>query len=178
MDLKTNEFWVRKLNRALEYRDTDKDGFITRSDFDIIIERYKEMGSSQAHLDKIREVFQKGYEAWGLSDEKPQLTFEEFREIYSTLLEKGTGASLYSEMFSNMFEQVDMNANGEISLKEWESHNKAFGISAVDAKASFEAMDQNHDGIISRQEFIDYHREYFFTAEDKLNSSILFGPWD
>ena len=42
--------------------------------------------------------------------------------------------------------------------------------------ASFRAMDRNHDTLLSREEFKAYHVEYFFTSEDKLNSSILYGP--
>ena len=71
-----------------------------------------------------------------------------------------------------------MDGDGWISLKEWEHHYQAHIVFLWSTlyKASFEAMDANHDGKISMQEFIDYHTEFFFSSEDKLNSSILYGP--
>ncbi len=66
--------------------------------------------------------------------------------------------------------------NGTISLKEWEIHYNVFGIPVEHAKASFEAMDTDKDGVISQDEFVAYYTEYFYTTEDTLTSSILYGP--
>ena len=84
--------------------------------------------------------------------------------------------SYCDELYSSWFKQVDMDGDSWISLKEWEHHYQAHSIPVEHAKASFEAMDANHDGKISMQEFIDYHTEFFFSSEDKLNSSILYRP--
>ena len=63
-----------------------------------------------------------------------------------------------------------LSRNGNITIEHTVS------IPVEHAKASFEAMDANHYGKISMQEFIDYHTEFFFSSEDKLNSSVLYGP--
>ena len=41
-----NDFWKKKLRKAFENQDVDKDGFISRADYDLIISRYKEMGGA------------------------------------------------------------------------------------------------------------------------------------
>ena len=74
------------------------------------------------------------------------------------------------------FEQIDLNGNGEISVQEWQRYNHAMGISSGHARKSFKAMDANGDGVVSFQEFKAYIREFYFSTEDKLRSSILYGP--
>ena len=40
-ELKKSEFWNKKIRRAVETHDADKNGSITRSDFEFVVERYK-----------------------------------------------------------------------------------------------------------------------------------------
>jgi hypothetical protein len=39
-------------------------------------------------------------------------------------------------------------------------------------------MNTSGDGVVSMDEFIQYNKEFFFTTEDTLKSSILYGPLD
>lgn len=43
-ELTNNDFWNKKFRHAVSVRDVDKDGFITRSDFQIVVQRYRDMG--------------------------------------------------------------------------------------------------------------------------------------
>ena len=43
-EYKENAFWNKKMRRALEVTDVDKDGLISRRDFELIVERQKEFG--------------------------------------------------------------------------------------------------------------------------------------
>ena len=175
-DLRKNDFWMKKFNRCLEIRDVNKDGFLSREDFEAVVERYKELGAPDSHIEKLKANNEILYASWGISDPSVKLTFEEAIEVYTNFLESAKNREKHTEVFGLMFEQVDIDGNGWISLDEWEKHYKAFVINIDAAKASFEAMDTNKDGKISKEEFVNYHTEYFFTAEDKLKSSILFGP--
>ena len=79
-------------------------------------------------------------------------------------------------MFKPMFECLDVNDDGYITLNEWQFHNSALGISQEHSKLSFDAMDRDGDGRVTVEEFVDYHDEYYHTAENKLNSAVLYGP--
>ncbi len=174
--LRQSDFWKKKFHTAVTSTDVDKDGYISRADFDLIVKRYKEAGSTPEHIKKLQDSFEKLYEIWGMTEEGKRLTLDEFEEMFQEKLEKSYAYT--DELYSGWFEQVDMNGDGKITIDEWELHNKALNITAENAKKSFDAMDANKDGIISVQEFIDYHTEFFFSTEDKLNSSILYGPID
>ena len=176
--LKKNPFWQKKFNRALQVRDTNQNGVISQSDFDMIVDRYKEMKAPKAHLDRLKASYQKCFSAWGLADKTTELTFEQCSEVYSKFLESQEKKALHTQIFGEMFDNVDMDGNGVISYDEWVTHYKAMGIDTKYARASFDAMDENGDGQVVRGEFVNYHKEFFFTAEDKLKSSILYGPLD
>ena len=77
-----------------------------------------------------------------------------------------------------MFNCLDINGDGVVSMNEWELHYKCMGIDPKHAKASFEAMDTNSNGVVSLEEFTAYHVEFFSSTDNKLNSAILYGPLD
>lgn len=172
--LRKSDFWKKKFHTAVTATDVDKDGYISRTDFNMIVQRYKDAGSSPEHVKRLEESFEKLYEIWDMTDESKKLSLEEFEKMFEEKLEKSYAYT--DELYSGWFRQVDMNADGVISLEEWKVHNAALGISSENAKKSFLAMDANGDNEVSLQEFIDYHTEFFFSAEDNLHSSILYGP--
>ena len=57
-------------------------------------------------------------------------------------------------------------------------HYKALGADVAYARASFDAMDMDGNGVVSKEEFTAYNIEFFYSTEDKLNSSIMYGPLD
>ena len=173
--LRNDVFWKKKIRHAFVTQDVDKNGCISRADFDLVVQRYKGMGSSEEHTKKLEDTFNKCCEEWGLTDHSVQFTIDEIVEIHGKQLGK---MKELTSMYLEMFDSVDMNANGEISYKEWETHYKSLGIPIEHARPSFKAMDANGDGEVSKQEFINYHMEFFFSTEDKLHSSILYGPLD
>lgn len=172
-ELVKNEFWHKKMTKELSVRDADKDGFISRSDFQLIIQRYKDMGSSEEHLKKLNKNFDAICFMFGVKDEHTKLSFEQCIDSFS---KAGAMVGDVSEVFTTHFEIIDSDGNGEISYKEWVNCYKALDIDTAYARASFDACDTNGDGIISKEEFAAYAYEFIFTAEDKLKSSIIHGP--
>ena len=168
-------FWNKKLDRAVRVRDADKDGVITRKDFELVAQRYKDLGVSGEQLQRIRDSLMKMCDSVGLSDETKQFTYEEFKRRHAHVdIQLGTTNTIFRTMFNGL----DINGNGVVSMKEWELHYKCMGLDPKYAKASFEAMDTNGDGVVSLEEFTAYHVEFFSSTENKLNSAILYGPLD
>lgn len=178
---KENAFWQAKFQRAMEVRDVDKDGFIQIADFKLIVQRYREMGAPDDHLKKIEQSFERTFAKVGLIDDTTALTYQEFSSNFAKILDKLGNLGSDSSLFKESFNIIDTNEDGKISFSEWVNFYKALGIDPIHAKASFDAMDSNGDGVVSMEEFIAYNEEFFFSTEDTLKSSILFGPieyWD
>ena len=169
-----NKFWNKKIDRLVRVQDTDKSGDISRADWILVMERYKKLGSSTPeHLEVLSMAQSDILKRCGLSDESVRLSYDEFKE---KLIDSFTKSGQYQPMFEAGFRVLDMNGDGVISFEEWTAHYSCMGIDLAHARASFDAMDQNSDGKISMEEFINFHYEFFFTAENKLGSAILYGP--
>ena len=110
----------------------------------------------------------------GLLDNSISISYEEIAEMWIENLEKQEDFAV--DRFDRIYRIIDTDRSGTISFQEWEIHYKAVGIPVEHAKASFDAMDTDGDGVISHDEFVAYHTEYFYTVEDKLHSSLLYGP--
>ena len=172
-----NPFWNKKLDRAIRVTDVDKDGVITRKDFEIIAQRYKNLGGiSGEQLQRIQEFLMKMCDSVGLIDDTNQFTYEEFKRRHA--LNVANHLEKFSTIFRTIFNGLDINGDGVVSMKEWELHYKCIGLDPKYAKASFEAMDTNGDGVVSLEEFVAYSVEFFSSTDNKLNSAILYGPFD
>ena len=174
--LRESEFWNKKIDRMIRVRDTDKSGDISRSDFVIIVERYKKLcASTPKHLELLAKTQSDALNRLNLTDDSVRLSYDELKV---KVIEDLTKSGNYESILEAMFHTLDMNGDGVISFEEWTAHYICMGIDPAHARASFDAMDQNSDGKISMEEFVDFHYEYHFTTENKLGSAILYGPLD
>ena len=167
-----NPFWNKKIDRAIRVRDADKDGVITRKDFELIVQRYKDLGGISG--EQLQESIMKMCDFVGLDDTK-QFTYEEFKRHHANF---DNHSKKINTIFRTMFNGLDIDGEGVVSMKEWELHYRCMGLDPKYAKASFEAMDTNGDGVVSLEEFVAYNLEFYSSTENKLNSAILFGPLD
>ena len=173
-ELRKSEFWKKKFRKAVVTRDTNKNGSISRGDFEIVFERYKKTAkSSPEKLNSLSKAMFSFCDKLGLVAGSGELSYEEFESRWQSIMAKQENCK---GMFKPMFKCLDANDDGYISLTEWQFHNSALGISQEYSKNSFDAMDRDGDGKVKEDEFVDYHDEYYHTAENKLNSAILYGP--
>ena len=170
------KLWKERLQRFMEVRDANKDGLMQRADFELVIQRYRDMGASEEHIKKVGCFFENTYGLMGIVDDSIALTYDEFARRFAKQIGNIFRKKLGDRLFLSMFKVVDADSNGEITFEEWVYYYRALGIDTAHARASFDAMDRNGDGVVSVEEFTVYHREFFFSTEDTLNSSILFGP--
>ena len=173
VDLTKSDYWMKKLRRECEIRDANKDGFISKDDFDLITVRYKDMGMSDERIKKLSCHYADFMVVLGIADPGVKLRYEDVIANFSK-----SNFDVLGKTIDAHFEIIDSNEDGEISFNEWVDAYKAMDIDVVHARASFDAMDANGDGMISKEEFFAYTKEYYTSTEDKLKSSIMYGPLD
>ena len=75
-----------------------------------------------------------------------------------------------------MFNAIDLNGDGIISLPEWKIYYKAMGIKdEKDAEESFKIVDLNGDGDMSLDEFIVGSCDFLYSQGESPNMYFL-GP--
>ena len=170
--LRNSDFWKKKSAKVCRTRDT-KSGTITRSDFELIIEKYKQT-TEKAKYESLSKNLLHFCDLWGLTDASVVQSYKEFEEQWLASISKIKDSHL--SMFHDAFQCLDVDGSGFIYLKEWTSHCVAIRVPAECAKQSFNAMDEDNDGKITLDEIVAYHAEFFYTTENKMNSAILFSP--
>ncbi|CAI8021639.1 Sarcoplasmic calcium-binding protein [Geodia barretti] len=171
--LRNSDFWKKKFAKACLMNDTNKSGTITRSDFELMIEKYQHT-TERAKFESFSKNLLHFCDLCGLTDASVVQSYKEFEEQW--LANISQNKDMHLSMVYDLFQCLDVNGSSFIDLKEWTSHCDAMGVPAECAKESFNAIDKDNDGKITLDEFVAYHAEFFYTTENKMNSAILFGP--
>lgn len=105
-----------------------------------------------------------------------KINLEQFIQLMADTEEKDSRPATGREAMSVLFDAVDTDADGVISLKEFEVYFDAMGVGKKHAKASFNAIDSDSDGRISRDEFMSTALDFFNSTDPAHPSALFFGP--
>ena len=174
-------FRLRKLKTAFTRFDVDKDGFISKEDFELMAKRMNKLGNATAeqaaacHTSFMQVADFFGYKhgerlpreqaAEDMHEVMLKLSFEEQR-------------SLCDKFYYPIFDAVDSNGDGHIPFEEYKVYAKTIApdLTDEDKVKSFNLIDANKDGEISREEFLDAAYEYFYSFEENELTEAFYGP--
>ena len=138
-------------------RDVNKSGTLSRSDFEAIVEGFCKIHGNSEKVKKLSEQILNHCDRIGLVDDSVEMTYENYEQRWLAI----TKREEYSNMFRVIFEILDINGDGTISLEEWRVHAAALRVPPECVKATFDAININGDGKISWEEFLNYQMEFF-----------------
>eukprot|EP00494_Astrolonche_serrata_P006516 UN06540 len=131
---------------------------------EVIVGLIKYLGWSNSEAQKIAPQILVSMQD-GKKDAK--LTFEDFSSIWQTV-----ALSHDAEFLHSVFNTLDMNGDGEISVEELSDVLKAEGIDETGAQEIFDEVDSNKDGFITFQEFRDAFLQTS-TSQEGINDDEL-----
>ncbi|CAB3982223.1 Hypothetical predicted protein [Paramuricea clavata] len=123
-ELRTNEFYLKKLYRSAQVTDADKDGVITRADYDLMIKRYNELGMPEENKQELSDAMYGMCGSLGLTDYSKSLTYDEIVQSWIDNVEKGGGfatvvydkifriVDIYKQRWKYIFERVGNSLHG------------------------------------------------------------------
>jgi len=175
--LRASPFWNKKFDHATKFLDYRKSGFVRHSDFQNIVQRYKELGNpTPEQLTALSESFKRSCKQMGLSeDDSNKFTYDEFKNKWFDTMKFLQEKGFLGSYFNLTYDILDGDKDNNVTLDDWTLHHRAQGIHEDHAKVSYGHASQSTKGL-SRDELAAYYKEFFFSTEDKLNSSVLFGP--
>lgn len=175
-------YHLRKMWTHFTRLDINKDGYISRKDYEEIAQKVAEYGKlSQEEAATTMSAF---LEIADILDLKPglKLTIEEASQKVhkNTLcLPSDQNKDICDRMYGMMFDAFDTNKDSHISVEE-RFVGVFFKILAPDikeedVKRSFRVLDANNDGEISRDEFLTAAFDFMCGMKETEVANSLFG---
>ena len=177
---KQRAYHFQKMKTRLTRLDINKDGYISREDYDLMSKRLAERS--------------------GMTKEQAEQTHKELMKVADRLelkpgvklpvLEAAKKASEWTlsitpeEQKVNMksshnllFDVIDTNKDGHISTKEFGDYFYTIAPDLTEAEVvySFNTIDANKNGEISREEFMAAAEDFFCGVEETELSKVFFG---
>ena len=175
----------RKLTRFFNVWDANSDGAITKQD-------PKQVAQNLAGLQGLEpgspqyEAFYSGFMLYQNDfiqavdmDESGRVTLEEWLAYHDEMLqseERFQGTALMA--IQAMFQLMDRNADGEISLEEYGEWMRAFGVEEQTITDEvFQKLDINGDGTLSQEETLQLTREFFYSDDPDARGNWALGSF-
>lgn len=173
-----SDFWVHKMKTYFNRIDFDKDGSITKKDFEGMADRFVSAEKLNAEKgqdlrNKLLQVWEKylkdGNEASGVSE-------THFIETLKKQVSDPTLRDTLAGPLPLFFSAVDANGDGMIQDDEFQLFFQILGLDPKLAIDSFKAIDTNNDGQLSLDEFVTAGVDFFISEDDKSPNKLFWGP--
>ena len=87
--LQENDFWRRKFRRAAEVIDSTKSGDISRADFEVVVDRYRQLGTATPqYLEKQSKSVMKFADSHGLTDASVKMSYDEYEAAHLKMISR------------------------------------------------------------------------------------------
>ncbi|XP_070503849.1 sarcoplasmic calcium-binding protein [Chironomus tepperi] len=177
-DAYTSKFWRQKMRTLHGIFDVNNDGVISFDDFKCLANNFGDLGHlSREEMVEFIEVLRITWETnFGEVDPYNLVSVEQYlTEMYHAMTDKDLRKKVH-KFLPYLFQAVDKDHSGEISIEEFKLFFKCLGLTERDAEMSFAAIDKNSDGVLSIKEFVKLGRDFFLTENPKRVSKNFWGP--
>lgn len=177
-----SEFVKRKLAMGYYRFDYDKDGLVTEDDFLHLgqeVARLRGLESGNGEAVRIVEAHRGWWDAYfkgADADGDGQVTLAEYLAFVGAWIDSDPEAIQHAIQGNLLvFDTIDRNGDGTLSLDEFSLYLRAYGLSDDTATRAFGHLDLDGDGYISRAEFAKNLTEYYISEERPSASEWFFG---
>jgi Ca2+-binding EF-hand superfamily protein len=175
----------RKLTRFFTAWDTDGDGVITTKDPERVAQNLAKLQGLEPGSPE-HENFYNGFMAYQNHfvrtvdvDESGNITLEEWLAYHEKMLQdEASFAGTALMTVEAMFDLMDRNGDGKITLEEYGEWMKALRIAEQDiTEKVFQKLDLNGNGILSKEEVLQLTCEFFYSDDPDARGNWALGPF-
>jgi Ca2+-binding EF-hand superfamily protein len=179
----TDEKWIKRHRHMYDKLDRDSNGYVTFDEFiyKASVEICGAIGATPAQTERHTKAVTNFFIGAGMQFGVEQLWSDYIKgwePLIETELDKWEKKepTLIREWGEALFDIIDKNGNGFISLNEWETYQRAAKVcdTVKDCANTFAVCDRNGDGKIEIDEMIRQHVGFWYTADP--SSDGLYGP--
>ncbi|XP_065334701.1 sarcoplasmic calcium-binding protein [Cloeon dipterum] len=174
----TTDFWRQKMRTVHSIFDLNKDGVISWDDFNMLGDRFIELG----HLTPEQEIEFRNTlksiweEQWGPADPYNLINAYQYLDNMHHVVNDKSLKKKAHRFLPFLFKAVDKDKSGEISVEEYKLFFRCLGLRDEEAVVAFRAIDYNNDDRLSIKEFIKVGREFFSSEDERKPSKHFWGP--
>lgn len=177
-----SETMRKKLTRHFHVRDLDNDGFVEREDWEQCARNLAAIRGWTPASPEYKDILAQHLHIWtnfwkpADTDNDGKVSLDEYLQ-----LEEKQRSQVYflkdivSQLFGAIFDIIDLDDDGEITLREYKLYFKAWGLDEKTAEEAYSRLDLSGDGRISRGAFIQYGSNFFISDDPHVPGSWLFG---
>ena len=177
---KQKAYHLRKMRTSLKRFDVNKDGYYSREDIELMSERTREYGKLTKEQ---AEFVHKGFMKYAdMFDLKPgvKVPLEEQAQKANKIILSIPAAerkAMVHATHETLFDVIDLNKDGHISLDEFKVHFRVLGadISDEEVAHSFNTIDADKNGEISREEFLAAADDFYNGVDETEVSRVFLG---
>jgi Ca2+-binding EF-hand superfamily protein len=177
-----SEFVKRKPSMAYYPFDRDKDGVVSEEDFVRLgreVARLRGLDTGSPEADDIVEAHRGWWDAYfrgGDADGDGAVTLEEYLAFVGSWVDSDRDAIDHAIQGNELvFDTIDKDHNGRLSLDEFSLYLQAYGLTADDGATAFRHLDLDSSGFITRSEFAKNISEYYISEARPSPSEWFFG---
>lgn len=175
---------IRKLTRYFNCIDADGNGYFERADIDLIGARLAKIrgfavGSDEynAIVGGLDQIWQYARE-FGVSKNENSVSLLDWLAHEAHILsDEELKESYMRKITRDVFDLVDFDGNGTISLEEYTQLMTAFGVEEGLPEWSFRKIDLDGSGEIEKDEFVQIVEEFHMSENPRARGNYLFGPY-
>ncbi len=174
----------RKLTRYFNVLDVDANGYFEKADLDIIVSRLAEKRGIEKGTDAYNEIATGITMIWdnareyGISKDPDKVSLADWLAHEDVVLSTEEWRESYMKKITrDVFDLVDADGSGEISIEEYTNIMTSFGVADGIPEWSFKYLDLNGDGVISKDEFVTIVEQFHLSDDRNVPGNYLFGPF-
>lgn len=181
-----SELMQKKLKRDFAFRDLDADGYVQQADWEQCAHHLAILHGWQIGSAEYEHIVAQHVAMWtnfwqpADSDGDGKVTFTEYVQL--TDARRKAGFKLEMEQIQNwltaVFDAVDGDGDGVISLAEYRLFFQAWGLAADEADVAYAAMDFNADERLSRRAFLQFGVNFYLSDDPAMAGNWMFGRLD
>ena len=178
---KQKAYHLKKMRTSTKRFDADKDGYFCREDIELMSKRLKEYGKlTEEQAESAHQGFMKYAEMSGLLKPGKKIPVDELAQKASEVMLSMSAderKSMLHSTYDTLFDIIDLNKDGHISLEEFKVHFRVLGTNISDSEVaySFNTIDTDKNGEISREEFLAAADDFYNGVDETEVSRVFMG---
>lgn len=171
------KIWLRKMRTRFSCLDLNKNGLLTKEDFEVMSENFIShlKNTNEDQKTDVREKFAKLWAIQSNGDDCASVDLDAFIAKMRVVRDNPQIQNRYREYQKLVFQSIDADGDNTVSKDEYGAIVLAIGVDTKWLDQTFDAMDKNQDGKIQISEFLDAFMEFCVGNDEQSPNNNLYG---